>query len=418
MRAPHTAISSSWKASCSIRPGKRIPSCSSARKINNKLRDGQPAPSLDWEMPMQPFTPTNALATGTRLQGIEALRAVAALMVVLYHLVMLAGVSAPGHLHIVKTHFGLGVPLFYALSGFVLAYGYLDKLESRRQVLQFYIKRYFRIAPLFYVLIAVWLLFLKAREATLPPFHEIVLNASFLFGLVPGKHESIVAAGWSIGVEMLLYLVFPVIAALISSLRAGILAFVMAVLVSSAFYTAAQSAKLGSYAYMNLITHLPTFLAGIVAFLLWRKLGFIQNRLKGMVLLGLFIIIGAAQVYWPDSKKILALATGVRLDVYIWSFLFALLILSICLWPARLLVNNIGSTLGKISFSLYLWHPLVIIGLSKVYPKIGDLLGSGLLNFLCCAGLTVSLLSILSYASFRVVEQPGMKYGKEIANAC
>jgi peptidoglycan/LPS O-acetylase OafA/YrhL len=363
-------------------------------------------------------TPSGAIgAETTRLQGIEALRAVAALMIVLYHMVMLANIAPPSYLHLIKDHFALGVPLFYALSGFVLAYGYLEKLGSRQQIVQFYVKRYFRIAPLFYVLMATWLLFLTVRGVSIS-FHDIILNASLLFGLVPGKHESIVAAGWSIGVEMLFYLIFPIIAALIRSLRAAILAFVIAVFVSSSFYTATTGTSLGSYAYMNVITHLPTFLAGIIAFLAWRRLGFIQHKPAGIGLLGLFLAIAAAEIYWPPSQQILGAAKGVRLDLYIWSLLFALFILSICLWPTRLLVNKVGSTMGKISFSLYLWHPLVIIFLFGTYKKIAGILGTGLLGFACCAAATVALLSLVSLLSFRFVEQPGMRYGKEVANAC
>jgi peptidoglycan/LPS O-acetylase OafA/YrhL len=373
---------------------------------------------LIWKNQMQPIAPMpqtrgNEIA---RLQGIEALRAVAALMVVLYHMVMLTDMTIPEYLGIIKKHFGLGVPLFYALSGFVLAYGYLDKLQSRQQIVQFYIKRYFRIAPLFYTVLAVWLLFLNLRGVS-TPFHDIVLNVSLLFGLVPGKHESFVAAGWSIGVEILFYLVFPVVAALIRSLRAGVLAFAIAVFVSSSFYTAAQGLDMGSYAYMNLITHMPTFLAGIIAFLIWQRLGFIQHRSGGIALFGLFLLIAAAETYWPTSHKILMLAKGVRLDLYIWSALFSTFILSICLWPTRLFVNPVGATLGKVSFSLYLWHPLVIIFLFGAYKKIGSLLGTGLFSFLCCTAVTVGLLSLVSLLSFRFVEKPGMAYGKETANA-
>jgi len=47
-----------------------------------------------------------------RLGGIEALRAVAAMMIMLFHMVELPKLIIPEYLNIIRTHFGLGVSLF------------------------------------------------------------------------------------------------------------------------------------------------------------------------------------------------------------------------------------------------------------------------------------------------------------------
>lgn len=53
-------------------------------------------------------------AAPQRLDGVEALRAVAALMVVLHHLVLLPSpnLALPAGLGVIKDWFGMGVPLF------------------------------------------------------------------------------------------------------------------------------------------------------------------------------------------------------------------------------------------------------------------------------------------------------------------
>jgi peptidoglycan/LPS O-acetylase OafA/YrhL len=354
----------------------------------------------------------------SHLRSIDALRAVAAMLVVFYHMVLLPNMQIPSYLDVVKHRFGIGVPLFYALSGFVLAYGYLDKLNDRSQVLKFFLRRFFRIAPLFYCMLIVWMVATWIKWGTFSAtYHDLVLNASLLFGLVPGKHESIVWAGWSIGVEVLFYLLFPILAVLVRSLRSGALALALSILVSSSFFTVASGLNIGSYAYMNIITHLPNFLSGVLAFLIWRHLGFRKSAWLGILLLMIALLGALAVIYVPSTYQVLMLASGVRLDLYIWSLLFICLILSQCMLPNRILVNRFSEGVGRDSFSVYLWHPLIIVLLVDVYARLGERLGAGLLNFLACAIVTVFAIRLVSYYSFRFIETPGINLGKRLSNA-
>lgn len=74
---------------------------------------------------------------------------------------------------------------------------------------KFYIGRFFRIAPLFYLCISFYLIAMPLWYDTKIEVADLLANLTFSFGLIPGKHESIVWAGWSIGVEWIFYFLFP-----------------------------------------------------------------------------------------------------------------------------------------------------------------------------------------------------------------
>ncbi len=352
----------------------------------------------------------------SRLDGIEALRCLAAAMIVAYHTVELSRMSLPAYLSVIKTHFSMGVPLFYTLSGFVLAYGYMDSLESRTQIVQFYIRRFFRIAPLFYIMLGTWILFSKFKwEHFRVSYADIVLNLTLLFGLVPGKHESIVWAGWSIGIEVLFYLVFPLLAILLTSRRSAVIALCVSLFVSSFEFRALESLNVGSYAYMNVVTHLPFFISGILTYLVWRDDNFKERRLFGRAALIGVLFVSALVVYSPAFYALLVSVRGVTLDRYIWSLVFSALTISLCYSSNPIIVNRLTCHLGRASFSMYLVHPLIIVSLAQVYGLLDAVLGSGVLGVIGRILLTLTVVSTVASVSYVVIEKPGIKFGRFLA---
>ncbi|MHA1358118.1 MAG: acyltransferase family protein [Candidatus Helarchaeota archaeon] len=169
-----------------------------------------------------------------QLDGINALKTIGIIMIVLGHLSILVGI--PSYLNFIKARFGLAVQLFFIMSGFSLCYGYYDRLNSQAELKKYYIRRFFRIAPLFYLMIAIWGIYLYFRYGMSFTPYEYLINVSFTFNFFPGLQESIVYAGWFLGVLCLFYLIFPIFVTLVRRVISAILLLVVMLFLASYYY--------------------------------------------------------------------------------------------------------------------------------------------------------------------------------------
>lgn len=138
------------------------------------------------------------------LPGIHGLRGFAALAVVLFHLIHLGGIKPSGAFEFIGRDFGFSVHLFFIISAYSLMYSTEPTINRPHWLSEYFIKRFFRIAPLFYCMIALQL----ARQIVstggiVNDFKSILLEMTFSFGFVP--FSDFVWGGWSVGVEMIFY---------------------------------------------------------------------------------------------------------------------------------------------------------------------------------------------------------------------
>jgi len=132
-----------------------------------------------------------------RVVGMDFLRGMCAVGVAVYHMTDWGG--GP-HFHTVGLY---GVYVFFVLSGASLFVAY-KALASQEAITDFLLARLLRIVPL----IAAVAVFVAWR--TSQPIELIFLDATLLFGLGAPGATSIVAGGWSLGIEFVFYLAFPV----------------------------------------------------------------------------------------------------------------------------------------------------------------------------------------------------------------
>lgn len=346
---------------------------------------------------------------GKRLTGLDSLRGLAATMIIFFHVLFLGGYSEKIALTPVVSKLDIGVRLFYALSAFSLFYGYERKIDKDKNGMRdFYIGRFFRIAPLFYLCIFFYMFALPLLYNADVAITDILLNITFVFGLLPGKQESIVWAGWSIGVEWIFYFIFPLIVILSRSLTNSIIIFLLSSFMFLRFDILGEGIKNipGSAFELNFFNQFMFFSAGVVSYNLYKKIDF-NNKTFSYI----FPIVLIPFLYLYFLTDVINNRFG---DVLI-AVCFVFLILYFANFPPKLLINRFFISVGLSSFGLYLLHPIVLI----IFMKTGFLMKihllkdesiSYLLSFIC----TFILTFILAYCSYNYYEKPLMKFSKSL----
>jgi len=151
---------------------------------------------------------TRSSPASNRFSGLDHLRALAIIIVFLYHYGLF---GHPPGLHDTLGSWGwTGVDLFFVLSGFLIG-GQLFAKEARGQSIsygEFYLKRSLRILPAYLVVVALYFTIPAFTErSTLPPLWRF-LTFTQNFGLTPNLHGAFSHA-WSLCIEEQFYLVFP-----------------------------------------------------------------------------------------------------------------------------------------------------------------------------------------------------------------
>ncbi|MCQ2997147.1 acyltransferase [Pseudomonas syringae] len=357
--------------------------------------------------------------SGFRLEGIEALRAFAALSIVIVHIIVLGNISLPKELSFIPSYFGLGVMLFFVVSGFGLTYGYIGRIKNSNDLSEYYIRRFARIAPLFYFMIALYVVLAYNGIGHKISPSDFLLNALFLFNLVPSKAEGIVSASWTIGVEMLVYLVFPLLINLCKSLKTSIVALIASIALGYQFsnYILGEMPSQSGYAGSNVITNLPFFIFGICGYHIYstlREAKFIsgQKTLSYAIWALIFLAsFGVVNGWFGSYSRIPAR--------YQWGAIFSAICVAVSLHPTWLISNATTKYIGKISFSLYLLHPIFLywMGVFGVYKYTYSIFDSVMLGFITSVAVSVVVIVAASALTFNFIEKPGMILGRKIGKS-
>lgn len=352
------------------------------------------------------------MTTKVRYDYLDALRGWAILGVILTHAASLAGVK--GYPRLVTDAAGNGVLLFFVISACTI-FMTLTRATDReaRPIGNFFIRRGMRLFPVYWFGIILYTVVYGLgsrgwRDG--PDLWHYPLHFTLTNLLAPQTMSSVVPGGWSISCEALFYLTVPVwfyfarglrsaLALLVCLMIGGVLCTtVLRHIAGPEVFAAIDPREMKQFWYRLLPSQLGTFGFGIALyFLAFRSpalMTHLQRRIEGLSLL-----IGGVAV--------LALATFHKIPAVPSQFSFGLgfmmVALALAAVPFRLLVNRSTIWVGRISYSAYLLHFLVIKQLSLAMPQGAQ--GP----FLYCAALFLLCLPITlvgAWLGYRYLEMP------------
>ncbi|QVX14858.1 acyltransferase [Pseudomonas congelans] len=306
-----------------------------------------------------------------RLDGIESLRAYAAVSVIMFHLAESGGALLPGSLSFIASHFGMGVPLFFVLSGFSMAYGYFGRLSGDSIMRDYFIRRFARIAPFFYIMIAFQLGVLYFVYGITHSPLDVLLHATFVFNFIPHLTEGIVPASWTIGVEMVFYALFPLFIMLCTNIWRSIAVVALSTIVATKFNVDVRpfENQISSFLYHNFVVQLPYFLWGILFFhihqAVFEKVEERRHRYLcwGLIAFGLF---GLLHLYNNTSLYLFFFMQGLRTTWdTLWSIPLGSFCLAMALHPSRILSNRVTQYRARSASAFTLFTPLCSTALDR-----------------------------------------------------
>jgi peptidoglycan/LPS O-acetylase OafA/YrhL len=155
----------------------------------------------------------NTINTKTYFKEMDFLRFIAAFSVVIYHFTLFYQESVNQYVKMFMHNLGIGVDLFFIISGFLIVYLLITEKEKTKTIslYKFYVRRILRIFPLYYLIVGIsYLLFYKSNPEI--QFSKYLLFiGNFWMIDVNSWTVSTLNPLWSICIEEHFYLLIPVL---------------------------------------------------------------------------------------------------------------------------------------------------------------------------------------------------------------
>lgn len=376
-----------------------------------------------------------------RIDFLDYVRGIAILSVFLYHALITAyghnalpwerlfrGFSVlPSFIALLPLHLGwMGVPVFFVVSGFCI---HVSFQQQGREWDSFYIRRFFRLYPAYLaaLVLFLWLNVDKVHDLGA----QFVWHALLIHNFNPQMYYGLNASFWTIAIEVQLYLLYPLLLALVA--KFGWKSALLFLATGECFihgWEGIRQAMLGASGYQypvmfnKLLPYYNIVDAPSLAFLNASPLAYWFSWSLGA---------SAADAFLKKQPMPL-----VKSSLPLWVFLvvaayFARPLFPFCFMFSAVLTTAVISKylsagraehrppnfwrewlrhIGIYSYSIYLLHqPLVGIFASHLTRWLPGIQPLG--KLLCCISFGV-VIFLLAAGWYRFIEVPGVTFGKKI----
>jgi len=328
------------------------------------------------------------------LKGLNGIRAMAAMAVLVDHIN--GSFKTFGLTNLPKTELAaFGVTIFFSLSGFLITYLLVKEKEQKViSTTNFYIRRILRIWPIYFLIIVLVIGFIpNTINNNLLYYIFFIPNVPFVFG---GTIE-LIGHYWSLGVEEQFYLFWPWCIKYFKNVLLFLILFVIFSILLKVVFKYWFGGWSEPYAFIYILRYDCMAIGGLGAWIAINRKELIEHKWFSYLVMVSWLTLGFVSfnrfhLFSIVDHEIIALVTviiilnqGFSNNVFIN------------------LENRFLSLLGKISYGIYMYNPIVIFLLAII---LKDINANTVVKYILIYSSAFLVTVFISYISYSLIEKP------------